>query len=192
LISDPLKEKFAVENRRIHRRCWALGLALAVSSVPLVAALGDSAPDAQDLRRARREVKLLDDMYKTAIVLVTQHYVNESSDMPAGETFKALFANMREKGWHEVRLLDASGDPINDQNRPQDDFERAAVESLLKGQPYYEQVTNKDGKPVLRAATPIPVVIEKCTMCHENYRGKKVIGALGYTLPLETTKALAP
>jgi hypothetical protein len=181
-----------VENRRIHRRYWAFGLALAVGSVPLVAALGDSAPDDQDLRRARREVKLLDDLYKTAIVLVTQHYVNESSDMPAGEAFKALFAGMREKGWHEVRLLDASGEPINDQNRPQDDFERAAIAALLKGQPYYEQVTHKDGKPVLRAATPIPVVMEKCTMCHENYRGKKVIGALGYALPLEPAKTASP
>ena len=181
-----------MENRRIHRRYWLLGLALAMGSIPIVAALADSVPDAVDLRRARREVKLLDDMYKTAIVLITQHYVNESSDMPAGEAFKALFAGMHEKGWHEVRLLDASGEPINDENRPQDDFERDAVAALLKGQPYYEQVTQKDGKPILRAATPIPVVMEKCTMCHDNYRGKKVIGALGYALPLEAAKATSP
>ncbi len=181
-----------MENRRIHRCCWAFGLALAAGSIPLAAAPADSAPDAQDLRRARREVKLLDDMYKTAIVLITQHYVNESSDMPAGEAFKALFAGMHEKGWHEVRLLDASGEPINDDNRPRDDFERAAIAALLKGQPYYEHVTHKDGKPVLRAATPIPVVMEKCTMCHDNYRGKKVIGALGYSLPLEPAKTASP
>jgi hypothetical protein len=177
-----------VENRRIHRRYWAFGVALAVGSIPALAALGEGTPDAQDLRRARREVKLLDDMYKTAIVLITQHYVNEPTDMPAGEAFKALFAGMQEKGWHSVRLLDASGEPINDENRPRDDFERSAVAALLAGKPYYEQVTHKDGKLVLLAATPIPVVMEKCTMCHENYRGKKVIGALGYALPLETAE----
>jgi hypothetical protein len=42
----------------------------------------------------------------------------------------------------------------------------------------------KDGQHYLRAATPIPIVMEKCTMCHDNYRDQKVIGALGYTLPL--------
>lgn len=181
-----------MENRRIHRRYWVLGLALAVGALPALAAPGESTPDAQDLRRARREVKLLDDMYKTAIVLITQHYVHESTDMPAGEAFKALFAGMHEKGWHTVRLLDASGEPINDENRPQNDFERSAVAALLEGKPYYEQVTHKDGKLVLLAATPIPVVMEKCTMCHENYRGKKVIGALGYALPLEAAKPASP
>ena len=62
----------------------------------------------------------------------------------------------------------------------------------MAGKPNYEQVSQKDGKPVLRAATPIPVVMEKCVMCHENYRGKKVIGALGYTLPLDGAKAGSP
>ena len=65
-------------------------------------------------------------------------------------------------------------------------------EYRLAGKPNYEQVSQKDGKPVLRAATPIPVVMEKCVMCHENYRGKKVIGALGYTLPLDGAKAGSP
>ena len=181
-----------MEKRRIHQRYWVLGLALAVGALPAIAASGEGTPDAQDLRRARREVKLLDDMYKTAIVLITKHYVNESSDMPAGEAFKALFAGMHEKGWHTVRLLDASGEPINDENIPRDDFERAAVAALLAGKPSYEQVSEMDGKPILRAATPIPVVMEKCTMCHDNYRGKKVIGALGYTSPLELAKPASP
>ena len=63
--------------------------------------------------------------------------------------------------------------------------------ALLDGKPYVEELATKDGKRYLRAATPIPVVMEKCTMCHENYRGKKVIGALGYTLPLDV-KAVEP
>ena len=179
-------------NRQLDWRYGVLGLVVAIGAAAAVAGEGEGAADPQDLKRARREVKLLDDMYKTAIVLITQHYVNESSDMPAGEAFKALFAGMHEKGWHTVRLLDASGEPINDENTPRDDFERAAVAALLAGKPNYEQVSQKDGKPVLRAATPIPVVMEKCVMCHENYRGKKVIGALGYTLPLDGAKAGSP
>lgn len=139
-----------------------------------------------DLERARREVRLLDDIYKSAIVLITQHYVDDKSDLAAGEAFKALFHSMREKGWHEVRLLDATGEPINDENKPQDAFEREAIKQLLAGKPYYEQVAKRDGKEYLRAATPLPVVLDKCIVCHENYRGKKIIGGLGYMLPLET------
>ena len=74
--------------------------------------------DARELERARREVKLLDDIYKTAIVLITQHYVQEDSDLPAGKAFKVLFAGMKEKGWHEVRLIDATGEPLNEENAP--------------------------------------------------------------------------
>jgi hypothetical protein len=99
---------------------------------------------------------------------------------------------MKDKGWHEVRLLDATGQPTNEENSPSDSFERNAIQALLAGKPYYEEIATKDGKEYLRAATPIPVVMEKCTLCHEHYRGKKVIGALGYTLPLEKPAAASP
>ena len=53
-----------------------------------------------------------DDVYKTGVVLITKHYVTEESDLPAGTAAKALFAAINEKGWHEVRWLDASGERI--------------------------------------------------------------------------------
>lgn len=178
-------------NRRFHG-FWLGGLVTVLAAARLIAAdAPGGTADARDVERARREVKLLDDIYKTAIVLVTEHYVDEKSDVPAGEAFKLLFATMKKKGWHEIRLLDASGEPINEENRPKDAFERAAIEALLAGKPYYEEVSSANGKAALRAATPIPVVMEKCVMCHENYRGKTVIGALGYTLPLAASKSAA-
>ncbi len=140
--------------------------------------------DQREIQRARREVKLLDDIYKTAIVLITKHYVETDSDLAAGEAFKVLFAGMKEKGWHEVRLLDATGEPLNNDNAPQDDFERNAIKALLAGKPAYEEQAMIDGKPYLRAATPLPIVMQKCTLCHDNYKDQKVVGALGYTLPL--------
>ncbi|HEY5314085.1 MAG TPA: DUF3365 domain-containing protein [Pirellulales bacterium] len=138
------------------------------------------------VERARREVKLLDDIYKTAIVLITKHYVEESSDLPAGEAFKVLFENMKKKGWHEVRLLDGLGEPLNDENTPQDDFEREAIKQVMAGKAYYEKLDTIDGKRYLRAATVLPMVMEKCELCHDNFKGKKVVGALAYTLPLQT------
>jgi len=142
-----------------------------------------------DLARARREVRLLDDIYKTAIVLITKHYVQEDSDLAAGEAFKALFAGVKEKGWHEVRLLDATGEQLNEANAPKDAFEKKAVQALLAGKPLYEEQVEEDGKSYLRVATPLPIALEKCKMCHSNYRDQKVIGALGYKLPLESKDA---
>ncbi len=137
------------------------------------------------LRRSRKQAKMLDTLYKTAIVIVTKNYVDESSDLAAGDAFQLLFQSMKDGGFHEVRLLDASGEPIDDDNLPKDEFEKAAVKAMLEGKPIYEQVTEKEGKKVLRTVTPIPVVMEKCVMCHANYEGKEVIGALGINIPIE-------
>jgi hypothetical protein len=185
----------APASRRVFFGLALVGLVISATlpgeraaSVAL-AAEKSTAHESGDLDRARREVKLLDDIYKTAIVLITKHYVDETSDLPAGEAFKVLFQGMKEKGWHEVRLLDATGEPLNGENAPRDAFEKSAVKALLAGQPYYEEQVQKDGKSFLRAATPIPIVMEKCTLCHPNYRDQKVIGALGYTLPLKSDPA---
>ncbi|MBS0208448.1 MAG: DUF3365 domain-containing protein [Planctomycetes bacterium] len=178
-------------------RLWTVtacvGLALAgwlvgtedLTAAPPAADKSAPAVDPADVERARREVRLLDDIYKTAIVLITKHYVEEESDLPAGEAFKVLFQSMKEKGWHEVRLIDGAGDPVNDDNKPADDFERRAIAAFLNGKDYVEEITTVNNRPALRAATPVPVVMEKCVMCHKNYQGKKLAGALGYTLELK-------
>ena len=44
------------------------------------------------------------------------------------------------------------------------------------------------GKPMLRALTPVPVVMQKCLMCHAHYADAKdgePIGAIIYTVPRE-------
>lgn len=140
------------------------------------------------VERTRNQVKMLDDLYKTAVVLITTHYVNESSSLPAGTAAIALFDAMKEKGWHDVSLLDATGSPLVAKNVADDDFEKTAVEKLKAGEAYFDEVVERDGKPYLRAATPIPVVLEKCTMCHPNYTEAKEgepIGILSYIVPVE-------
>jgi uncharacterized protein DUF3365/methyl-accepting chemotaxis protein-like sensor len=138
--------------------------------------------------RARKQVQMLDDLYKTAIVLITENYVDEASDLAAGAAFQKLFEVMRKKGHHDVRLLDATGEPYNEKNLPRDAFEKSAIEALKAGKPTYEETVNKDGKRFLKLATPIPVVLKKCTLCHPAY-GKaaagQAIGALAYTLEVE-------
>lgn len=152
-----------------------------------VAAAPEAKPDPA-VERARREVRMLDDIYKTSIVLITQHYVEDDSDLPAGSAFKALFAAVEEKGWHKVRLLDATGEPYEELNAPKAGFEKDAVKQLLKGKASYDRVVTEDGRRYLLAATAIPVVMDKCIMCHENYRNVpkgQAIGALGYRVPIQ-------
>lgn len=168
-----------------------LGLTVLGMAWAMASNLQGDAPakaDEQAVERTRKTVHMLDDVYKTAVVLITEHYVNDSDDLPAGSAAIALFDAIKKKGWHEVRLLDASGEPIEAKNSPQDDFEKTAVHKLKAGESWVEEVTTHDGKPMLRAATPIPVVLQKCTMCHPNYKNAKPnepIGALSYTIPIE-------
>jgi hypothetical protein len=137
--------------------------------------------------RTRDTVKMLDDVYKTAVVLITDKYVNDEKDFPAGAAAIALFDAISKKGWHEVRLLDATGEPYDDKNVAQDDFEKEGIKQLKSGKDYYEQIVRKEGKPYLRAMTAIPVVMDKCVMCHPHYKDAKkgeAIGALSYTVPI--------
>jgi len=140
------------------------------------------------LERTRKQVRMLDDLYKTSIVLITTHYVEEDSDLAAGDAFQALFKSMKENGWHEVRLLDATGEPYDSDNTPKKGFEAEAVAALKGGAAWHEEEFEKDGKRYLRAATPVPVVMKKCVMCHDHYADVpegQPIGALGYTIPIE-------
>jgi len=171
-------------------RVWVAALAAATLGLFLPGLhAADPKADEAALNRTRKQVKMLDDLYKTAIVLVTENYVTEKSDLAAGAAFQKLFAAMKKAGHHEVRLLDATGEPFEENNRPKDDFEKAAIKALKSGKPGFEEVVERDGKKILRSATPIPVVMDKCIMCHPNYKAakekKEIIGALGYTIPIE-------
>ena len=147
----------------------------------------DSAADAA-LNRTRKQVRMLDDIYKTTVVLITDKYVHDKDDFPAGSAAVALFQAVEKNGWHKVRLLDAAGEPIRKKNTAKDSFEKAGIAAIKKGKGYFEEVVSSDGKRQLRAMTAIPVVSKKCIMCHENYKDAKpgeAIGALSYTLTVE-------
>ena len=120
-------------------------------------------------------------------MLITEHYVK--GDEPAAAVAgKLLWKVMKEKGHHEVRLIDATGDPLEASNVAADDFEKMAIKQILGGKASVDQIVEKEGKRYLRTATIVPVVMEKCKSCHPNYKDVpkgKAIGALAYTLPIE-------
>jgi hypothetical protein len=144
--------------------------------------------DKAALKRARREVRMLDDIFKTAIVLITDKYVKTKKDYPAGRAAIRWLRDIGEKGWPEVRLIDVSGEPYTPANVANDDFEKEGVKQLKAGKGYYDRVVHKGGKGYLRAITAIPVVSERCILCHEHYKMAKkgeAVGALTYKVPLE-------
>lgn len=152
------------------------------------AAQAKSEPSEAALKRTRRTVQMLDDIYKTTVVLITDKYVNGESDFPAGSAAVALFKHVTDKGWHQVRLLDATGDPLNPENVAGDAFEKRGIDELKSGKDYFEEVVEQDGQHHLRAITPIPVVMKKCVMCHPHYADVEegaAIGAISYSLVID-------
>lgn len=167
-------------------------VALVAFSLPLIAAGAEkpsaSANDAA-LQRTRKQVQMLDDLYKTAVVLITQTYVKQETDVPAATAAMAIFDAMAKKNYHQARLIDLTGNPYDDKNVARDDFEKRAAKALASGkEKYVEEIETKDGVQYLRAATPVPVVMQQCTMCHPHYKDAKkdqAIGALTYRLKVE-------
>ncbi|MBC8350448.1 MAG: DUF3365 domain-containing protein [Planctomycetes bacterium] len=168
--------------------CAAIIAVIASPHFPATAADKEKKKKDRALERTRETVKMLDNVYKTAVVLITTHYVNDDDDLPAGTAAIALFEAVGKSGTHKARLLDASGEPLEEKNAAKDEFEKAAVKQLKAGESWHEEVIERDGKRYLRAATPIPVVMEKCVMCHDNYKGLKkneAIGAISYTIQIK-------
>lgn len=147
-----------------------------------------AAPDPAAVERTRKIVRMLDAIYKNAVVLITDKYVHDTDDFPAGSAAVLLFERVSETGSHKVRLLDATGEPYEPKNVARDDFERQGIERLKEGADYYEEVVREDGRPQLRAITPVPVVMQKCVMCHAHYADVaegQPVGAISYIVPIE-------
>ncbi|MFQ5713882.1 MAG: DUF3365 domain-containing protein [Candidatus Scalinduaceae bacterium] len=147
--------------------------------------IAEESSKGKTVKQAREIVQMLDDLYKTFIVLITAEYVNDPSVLPAATLSKRVFEAMSKKGWHKARLLDATGTPFNPDNNPKDKFERDAIKAIISGRTYFERVEKIEGKDYLRAATAVPVVIKGCTICHPDKKVGDLLGAISYSIPLK-------
>jgi hypothetical protein len=141
--------------------------------------------DPAAVERTRETIKMLDDLYKLSIVHVTKTYVRARERTPAARVAKLVFKDMAAKGWHKVRLIDATGEPINKKNVAESPFEKRALAKLKKGEKFYGELGLVKDKPVLRAATPVPVVMKSCIECHPGLKEGQLMGALTYELPVK-------
>ena len=159
-------------------------IALTGAPAEPVAAKEPEKPDPAAVERARQEVKKLDDLYKTAVVGITKTYVEQQADTPAATVAKGLFEAMHQKGYHNARLIDATGKPKNKKNVAETAFEKKAVEEIKGGKTYVEEVGEQDGKPVFRAGTVVPAVMSQCAVCHGGKEGR-LLGAIVYEVPIK-------
>ena len=164
--------------------CAVSSFAPSVSSSAWAADEKGSKADKAAVERTREQVKMLDDLYKTAVIGINDTYVKQQQDIPAAKVAAKVFDAMRKKGYHDARLIDVSGDPKNKANSAKTTFEKAAAEKILGGEAYVEEIGEKDGKPVLRVATTVPAVSKSCAGCHGVKVGDK-LGAIVYELPIK-------
>jgi hypothetical protein len=132
------------------------------------------------LERARDHVKMLDTLYKTAVVSVTNKY----DGPPAIKVAKDVFSAMEKGGWHKAKLVDATGSPQNEANLPQTQFEKRAADAMKAGKPYFEEVVKKGSERVLYVATVVPAVTQKCAKCHGTNEGD-LLGFIRYEVPVK-------
>jgi hypothetical protein len=164
-----------------------VGLVLASRlCVPAGVAQDNKAPNKDAVERTRETVKMIDAMYKHFVVEITATYVGDKKKQPpAARVAKRVFTAMHKGGFHYARLVDATGEPINEDNAPKTAFEKKAIAAIKAGKPYYDEVAIADGKDVLRAATVVPVVMKQCIICHPGRKEGDVLGALVYELPVK-------
>lgn len=169
--------------------CLAASAALAMAFLGAgrapAARAEDKAPSDPALERTREQVKMLDDLYKNAVVSVTRTYIDRDDKQPAIMVAKQVFTAMRKQGWHSARLVDATGEPFNDENSPVTDFEKAAFKAIRAGRPYYEEVVGQGNDRRLLAATVVPSVMQKCSDCHTGKKVGEVLGFLRYDLKIK-------
>jgi hypothetical protein len=144
-----------------------------------------SADNDPALERTREQVRMLDDLYKNAVVSITTRYVGARSAQPAIKVAQDIFGAMEKQGWHSVKLVDATGDPMNDDNAPQSAFEKDAARAMNSGKRYFERVVGNGKERRLLAATVVPVVMQKCTVCHSDKKMGDVLGFLRYDVPIK-------
>ena len=137
------------------------------------------------LERTRERVKMLDDLYKNAVVSITRRFVNDQDEQPAIMVAQDVFDSMRKQGWHSAKLVDATGEPVNEGNAPETDFEKEAARVINSGKPYFDRVDGEGKDRRLLAATVVTVVMQKCAECHLHKNVGEVLGFIRYDIPVE-------
>lgn len=179
-------------SQRRQRAAVLAALTLALAASVLRAAAVSAAPktaapvkaEAVSLAEGRRQVRMMDDIYKAAVISTHKMYVQDPGTPAAVIWAKQVIKQLEGKGWPESRLFASHDRPLNPENAIADDFERAAAVAFKSGKTSFEQV--KGGE--LRYATDIRIIDRKCVMCHVRNKEGDLLGGVAYRIKVLPTK----
>jgi hypothetical protein len=163
-------------------RAAVLGvLAMAVAAATLYAASVSATPAVERVSRAeaKRQVRMMDQIYKSAVVTTHKMYVQDPGTPAAVIWAKQVINQMKGKGWPDARIIASHDRPLNPENSPTDKFERDAIAAFQKGRTTFEVVTPTE----VRYATDIRIVDEKCLLCHVRNKTGDLVGGVSYRVP---------
>jgi hypothetical protein len=164
-------------------------LLLAVPALALPALAGEPASKEAPLRvslaEGRRLVRMMDDIYKHAVLATHKMYVQDAGTPSAITWAKQVLPQVEAKGWPRAHIFSGTGRPLHPDNEPKDDFERAAVRAFQGGKSAVEAVEGD----TLRYASEIRVTDRSCLMCHVRNHEGDLLGGVSYRVALQ--KAVA-
>jgi hypothetical protein len=180
---------------RLPSRLFACAALLAVSAVAVAQekapkeAQEKPSPEAQAAKAnedpavtaARRQVQMLDALYKNAVVSITERY---QRGQPAIMVAKDVFEAMHKGKYHSARLVDATGSPLGETSEPATPFEKKAAKAMQDGKDYLEEIVGEGKERKFLAATRVPAVHKRCAECHSVEEGD-LLGFIRYELPLD-------
>ena len=170
-------------RRKMLLGCLVGSASLAVAMSLLVlptATAADGQESDPAVERARQQVKMLDELYKSAVVSITDKY---QRGQPAIMVAKDIFKAMEKGRYHSARLVDASGSPLGEGNVPKTDFEKRAATAMKAGKTYLEEVVGQGDDRRYLAATVVPAVHRRCAQCHGVKEGQ-LLGFIRYEVPI--------
>ncbi len=133
------------------------------------------------LERTRAQVKMLDELYKNAVVSITKVYPKGA---PAIRVAQDVFGAMEKSGHHSAKLMDSTGTPLGDDSEPKTPFEKRANKAMQEGKEYYEEIVGEGDERRLMAATVVPAVLPRCAACHGVAEGD-LLGFIRYDVPVK-------
>lgn len=176
------KAGFQARRSSVWLCCFALGVTASLAG----AALGQGQkPAAQRYtpEEARRTVRLMNDIYLSGVLTAHKMYVLDRGTAAAVTWGKQVIGQMNGKGWPEAHIFSNGDRALNPDNRPQDEFERTAVQAFQGGKSELERT---DGDQ-LRYAAPIRITKQTCLMCHVHNKVGDLLGGVSYRAFLRPT-----
>jgi len=130
------------------------------SPVPMMKANPESRLPSRS--EARERAELLHDVVRDTLRVVHHAYYREDEGLPIpAAALKDVFGEIATRRKVELRWLVVDAQAMNVDHNPRNEFEKAAVKSLLAGEASYEQADRE----TFRYAAVIPLTSE-CLKCH--------------------------